>query len=75
VAKQKVVAAVASVSSKEVFLTMGLALQLEVPMAAASIPGSKLGDECWNSSLDSRLEAMAAIIQLEAIAASIQLEE
>jgi hypothetical protein len=37
VAKKKVVAATTSVSSMEAFPTTGLALQLEVPMAAANI--------------------------------------
>jgi hypothetical protein len=44
VVKKKVTAA--SVSSTEAFPTMGLALQVEVPMAAASIPGPKVGEEC-----------------------------
>jgi hypothetical protein len=75
VAKKKVVAAVASVSSTEAFPTVGLALQLEVPTAAAaSICGWKVGEECWNSSLDGRLEAVAASIQLNAVVASIHLE-
>jgi hypothetical protein len=43
-------------------------------MMVASIPGRKVGEECWNSSLDGRLEAVAASIQLKAVAASIQLE-
>jgi hypothetical protein len=47
VAKKKVVAAATSVSYTEAFPTMGLALQLEVPMvAAASIRGWKVGEEC-----------------------------
>jgi hypothetical protein len=63
-----------SVSSTETF-SMIVALQLEVPtMAAASIPGRKVG-ECWKSGLDGRLEAVVASIHLEARAASIQLEE
>jgi hypothetical protein len=45
----KVVAATTSVSSTEIFPTMGLALQLEVPTAAASIPRPKVREECWNS--------------------------
>jgi hypothetical protein len=49
----------------------GLALQLEVPTAMASIPGSKVGEECWNSGLDGRLEAVAASIQLEAVVAAM----
>jgi hypothetical protein len=45
VVKKKVTAV--SVSSTEVFLTTGLALQLEVPtVVAASIPGQKVGEEC-----------------------------
>jgi hypothetical protein len=35
-------------------------------MAVASIPGRKVEDECWNSGLYGRLEAVAASIQLEA---------
>jgi hypothetical protein len=34
------------VSSMEAFPMAGLALQLEVPMAAASIPGRKVREEC-----------------------------
>jgi hypothetical protein len=53
------------------FPTAGLTLQLEVPtVAAASIPSRKVGEECWNSGLDGRLEAMAASIQLEAVVAA-----
>jgi hypothetical protein len=64
-----------SVSSTETF-SMIVALQLEVPTtAAASIPGRKVGEECWKSGLDGRLEAVVASIHLEARAASIQLEE
>jgi hypothetical protein len=38
---------VASVSSMEAFPTVGLALQLEVPMAAvASMPSREVGEEC-----------------------------
>jgi hypothetical protein len=44
VAKKKV--DVASVLSTEAIPTAGLALQLEVPMATASIPGPKMGEEC-----------------------------
>jgi hypothetical protein len=44
VAKKKV--DVASVLSIEAIPTAGLALQLEVPMATASIPGPKMGEEC-----------------------------
>jgi hypothetical protein len=43
-------------------------------VVVANIPGQKVGEECWNSGLDDRLEAVAASIQLEAVAASIQLE-
>jgi hypothetical protein len=67
VAKKKVTAAATLVSSTEAFSTVGLALQLEVPMAVAvSIPGRKVWEECWNSGLDGRLEVLAASIQLEA---------
>jgi hypothetical protein len=46
-----------------------------MPMVAAtSIHGRKVGEECWNSSLDGRLETVVANIHLEAVAASIQLE-
>jgi hypothetical protein len=68
VTKKKVVAT--SVSSMEVFPTAGL----EVPMAMASIPGPKMGEECWNFGMDDWLEAVAVIIHLEAVAGSIQLE-
>jgi hypothetical protein len=74
VAKKKVAAAVPSVSSTEAFSTVGLALQLVVPTAASSIPGPKVGEECWNSSLYGWLEAVAASIHLEPVAASIYLE-
>jgi hypothetical protein len=47
VVKNKVVAAAPSMSSTEAFPTAGLALQLEVPMVAAtSIPEHKVGEEC-----------------------------
>jgi hypothetical protein len=65
---------VASVLSTEAIPTAGLALQLEVPMATVSIPGPKMGEECWNSGLDARLEVAVANIHLEAMVASIQLE-
>jgi hypothetical protein len=69
VAKKKVAVAAASVSSTEAFPMAGLALQLEVPMAAAtSILGRKVGEECWNSGLDGWLKAVAASIHLEAAA-------
>ncbi len=75
VAKKKVDAAAALVSSMEAFPTAGLALQLEVPTAAAaSIPSRKVREECWNSGLDSRLETMAASIYLKVVVASIHLE-
>jgi hypothetical protein len=57
VAKKKVVAV--SVSSMEAFPTVGLALQLEVPTAVASIPEPKVGEECRNSGLNGRLKAVA----------------
>jgi hypothetical protein len=57
VVKKKVTAAAVLVSSTEAFPTAGLALQLEVPIAAAaSIRGQKVGEECWNSGLDDRSE-------------------
>jgi hypothetical protein len=75
VVKKKVSATVALVSSMEAFPMVRLALELEVPTAVvASIPGRKLGDECWNSGLDGQLEVVVASIQLKALAASIQLE-
>jgi hypothetical protein len=37
---------VAAVSSTEAFLMAGLALQVEVPTAAANIPGLIVGEEC-----------------------------
>jgi hypothetical protein len=44
---KKVAAAMASVSSTKAFPTMGLALELEVPTAAAaSILDRKVGEEC-----------------------------
>jgi hypothetical protein len=75
VVKKKVIAATASVSSMEAFPTAGLALQLEVPtVAAASIPGQKVGEEYWNSGLDGQVETVVANIHLKVVAASIQLE-
>jgi hypothetical protein len=63
VVKKKVTAAAASGSSTEAFPTMGLALQMELPMAAAtSIRGWKVGEECWNSSLDGWLDVVVASI-------------
>jgi hypothetical protein len=49
-AKKKVAAAL--VSSLEAFLMVLLALQVEVPTTAASIPRPKVGKECWNFGLD-----------------------
>jgi hypothetical protein len=70
VVKKKVVAV--SWSSTEAFPTAGLALQLVVPTAAAtSIPERKMGEECWNSGLDGRLEAVTASIQLEEVVAAM----
>jgi hypothetical protein len=45
-----------------------------VPIVVASIPGQKVGEKYWNSSLNGQLETVASSIQLEAVAASIQLE-
>jgi hypothetical protein len=36
----------------------------------ASIRGRKVGEECWNSGLDGRLEAVVANIHLEAAVAT-----
>jgi hypothetical protein len=75
VAKKKVAVTMASVSSTEAFPTTGLALELDVPTAVmASISGWKMGEECWNSGLDGRLEAVVTSIHLKVVAASIQLE-
>jgi hypothetical protein len=75
VAKKKVATAAALVSSTEAFPTMRLALQLEVPTAAAdSIRGHMVGKECWNSGPDGQLEAVAANIHLKVVVASIHLE-
>jgi hypothetical protein len=74
VAKKKVVAATTLVSSMEAFPTTGLALQLEVPMAAANILHWNVGEECWNSGLDGQLEAVATSFHLKAVVASIQQE-
>jgi hypothetical protein len=41
---------------------------------AARIRSQKVEEECWNSGLDGRLEAMAASIHLKAVMASIHLE-
>jgi hypothetical protein len=71
VVRKKTVAVAASVSSIEAFPMVGLALHLEVPtVVMASIPGRKVGEECWNSGLDGRLEAVTASIQLKAAATS-----
>jgi hypothetical protein len=43
-------------------------------VAAASIRGRKVGQECWNSVLDGRLEVVAASIHLKPVAVSIHLE-
>jgi hypothetical protein len=40
----------------------------------ASIPGLKVEEECWSSSLNARLEAVAVSIHLEAMMTSIHLE-
>jgi hypothetical protein len=73
VVKKKVTAA--SVSSMEAFLMAWLVLQLEVPKAAVTnILGWMVQEECWNSSLDGRLEAVVASIQCEVVVGSIQLE-
>jgi hypothetical protein len=74
VVKKNVTTAMASVSSMEAFPTVGLALQLEVPMAAAAILRSWKVEECWNSGLDGRLETMAASIHLKAVVASMHPE-
>ncbi len=70
-AKKKIAVTMASVSSTEAFPTTGLALQLEVSMVAtSSILGRKVEDECWNSGLNGRLEAVTTSIQLEAAVAA-----
>jgi hypothetical protein len=75
VAKKKVVAAMVLVSCTKAFPMVGLALQLEMPMmASASIRGQKVGEECFNSGLDGRLEVVVASINLKAVAANIHLE-
>ncbi len=52
---------------------VGLALQLEVRMAAAaSISDRKVGEECWNSGLDGRWEAVVISIHLEVVAATLK---
>jgi hypothetical protein len=67
---KKVAAAATSVSSIKAFPTVGLALQLEVPTVVSSIRVLKVGEECWNSRLDGRLDVVAASIHLETVAAS-----
>jgi hypothetical protein len=62
-----------SVSSTEAFPTMWLALQLEMPTTADSIPDPKMGGVCWNSGPDTRLDVVASSIHLLAVLASIQL--
>jgi hypothetical protein len=75
VAKKKVTTTAVSVLPTEAFPTTGLALQLEVPIVAmASIPSRKVREECWNSGLDGRLEAVATSIHLKAVVAGIHLE-
>jgi hypothetical protein len=75
VVKKNVATVAVLVSSTKAFFTVGLALQLEVPTAAATtIHRRKVGEECWNSGLDERLEAVAASIHLKAVVASIHLE-
>jgi hypothetical protein len=69
--KKKTATVVVSMSSKEAFPTMGLALQLKVPTMVTSIPGPKVGEECWKSGLDGRVEAVVASIHLEAVAAAM----
>jgi hypothetical protein len=64
--QKKVVAVAASISSNEAFPTAELALQLEVLTTVVSISGPKVGNECWNSGMDDRLEVVVASIHLEA---------
>jgi hypothetical protein len=45
-ARKKVIMVAVSVSSTKAFPTAGLALQLEVPTVAASIPDPKVREEC-----------------------------
>jgi hypothetical protein len=74
VAKKKVTMATTSVSSMEVFPTVRLAFQLEVPTeVAASICGRKVAEECWNSGIDGRLKVVVASIHLKVVAVSIHL--
>jgi hypothetical protein len=72
VVKKKVTVATASISSSEAFPTTGLALKMEVPTpVVASILDRKVGEECWNSGLDGRLEAVLASIHLKVVVVSI----
>jgi hypothetical protein len=43
-------------------------------VAAANICGRKVGEECQNSNLDGRLEAVATSIHLKTVEASIHLD-
>jgi hypothetical protein len=52
----------------------GLARHMEVPIMAASIPGTKVVEEYWNCGQDGQLEAVAGNIHMEVVAASIHLE-
>jgi hypothetical protein len=45
-----------------------------MPAATVNIRGSRVGEECWNSDLDGRLEVVAASIHLEVVKASIHME-
>jgi hypothetical protein len=45
-----------------------------MPAATVNVRGSRVGEECWNSDLDGRLEVVAASIHLEVVNASIHLE-
>jgi hypothetical protein len=54
----------------EAFPTAWLALQVVVPTVAASIPGPSVGEECWNTALGSRVEAMVTSMHLEVVAAT-----
>jgi hypothetical protein len=62
VAKKKMAVIAALVSSTKAFPMAGLALQLKMPTVATRIAGPKVGDECWNSGLDGRLEVVAESI-------------
>jgi hypothetical protein len=69
--KKKTAIAVASMSSNEAFPTVGLALQLKVPTMVTSIPGTKVGEECYKSGLDGRVETVVASIHLEVVAVAM----